>query len=306
MTTEAIRLSMAYFNEALSIDAGFSPAYAGLADCYAQMGSIRVGQMKPLEALAQAHSHLQRALELDETLAEAHCTLGLIKSWYDWDWDGAGREFRAALALDPSQITALIWQSLYFSAVGKHLDAISSMQRAREIEPLSVNVNLYLGVAQTHAGQQDLAIRQLQQCLELEPGYYRSYFFLGRNLAWLGRYDEAIEAFEKALALAPGNIEALAFMGAALAGKGERQRALNIVEKVRVAGERTEPAVLIAAIYARLGVAKEMYKWLERAVAVKSTPIYITVISNEFDPYRADARFHKFLASIGLMHMARN
>jgi TolB-like protein/Tfp pilus assembly protein PilF len=306
MTAEAIRLSMAYFNEALAIDGEFAPAYAGLADCYAQMGSIRVGQMKPLEALAQAHSHLQRALELDETLAEAHCTLGLIKSWYDWDWDGAGREFRAALALDPSQITALIWQSLYFSAVGKHLDAISSMQRAREIEPLSVNVNLYLGVAQTHAGQQDLAIRQLQQCLELEPGYYRSYFFLGRNLAWLGRYDEAIEAFEKALALAPGNIEALAFMGAALAGKGERQRALNIVEKVRVAGERTEPAVLIAAIYARLGVAKEMYKWLERAVAVKSTPIYITVISNEFDPYRADARFHKFLASIGLMHMARN
>ena len=105
MTTEAIRQSMAYFREALSIDARFAPAYAGLADCYAQMGSIRVGQMKPLAALAQAHSHLQRALDLDETLAEAHCTLGLIKSWYDWDWDGAGREFQAALGLDPSQIT---------------------------------------------------------------------------------------------------------------------------------------------------------------------------------------------------------
>jgi len=105
MTTEAIRQSMAYFREALSIDARFAPAYAGLADCYAQMGSIRVGQMKPLAALAQAHSHLQRALDLDETLAEAHCTLGLIKSWYDWDWDGAGREFQAAPGLDPSQIT---------------------------------------------------------------------------------------------------------------------------------------------------------------------------------------------------------
>ncbi len=306
MTTEAIRLSMAYFNEALSIDAGLAPAYAGLADCYAQMGSIRIGQMKPVEALAQAHSHLQRALDLDETLAEAHCTLGLIKSWYDWDWDGAGQEFQAALALDPSQITALIWQSLYLSAVGRPQDAIGSMQRAREIEPLSIGVNLYLGVAQTHAGQQDLALRQFQQCVELDPGYYRSYFFLGRNLAWLGRYDEAIEAFEKALSLTPDNIEALAFMGAALAGKGERQRALNIVKKVKAAGERTEPAVLIASIYARLGLATEMYDWLERAVAVKSTPIYITVISNEFDPYRTEARFHKFLASIGLLHMARN
>jgi TolB-like protein/Flp pilus assembly protein TadD len=306
MTADAIRRSMGYFNEALAMDAGFAPAHAGLADCYAQMGSIRVGQMKPLEALAQAHSHLQRALDLDETLAEAHCTLGLIKSWYDWDWDGAGQEFQAALALDPSQITALIWQSLYLSAVGRTQEAIGSMQRAREIEPLSIGVNLYLGVAQTHAGQQDLALRQFQQCVELEPGYYRTYFFLGRNLAWLGRYEEAVEAFEKALSLTPDNIEALAFMGAALAGKGERQRALDIVKKVRVAGERTEPAVLIAAIYAKLGLAAEMYEWLERAVAVKSTPIYITVISNEFDPYRADARFHKFLASIGLSHLARN
>ena len=119
MTTEAIRHSMAYFNEALSLDPGFAPAYAGLADCYAQMGSIRVGQMKPLEALAKARSHLQRALDLDETLAEAHCTLGLIKSWYDLDWDGAEREFQVALALDPSQITALLWQSLYLSVDGE-------------------------------------------------------------------------------------------------------------------------------------------------------------------------------------------
>lgn len=180
------------------------------------------------------------------------------------------------------------------------------MQRAREVEPLSITVNLYLGVAQTHAGQQDLALRQLQQCVELEPGYYRSHFFLGRNLTWLGRYDEAVEAFEKALSLTPDNIEALAFMGAALAGKGERQRALDVVKKVRVAGERTEPAVLIAAIYASLGLTAEMYEWLERAVAVKSTPIYIATISNQFDPYRAEARFHKFLASIGLSHMARD
>jgi TolB-like protein/Tfp pilus assembly protein PilF len=305
MTADAIRRSMGYFNEALAMDAGFAPAYAGLADCYAQMGSVRVAQMKPLEALVQAHSHLQRALELDETLAEAHCTLGLIKSWYDWDWDGAGREFQAALALDPSQIAALMWQSLYLSAVGKPQEAIASMQRAREIEPLSTSVNLYLGIAQSHAGQHDLALRQLQQSVELEPGYYRPYFFLGRNLGWLGRYDEAIEAFEKALSLTPDNIEALAFMGAALAGKGERQRALNIVKKLKVAGEKTEPAILVAAIYARLGQAAEMYEWLERAVAVKSTPIYIALLCDEFRPYWTEARFHSFLESIGLSHIAR-
>ena len=141
------------------------------------MGSIRVGQMKPLEALAKARSHLQRALELDETLAEAHCTLGLIKSWYDLDWKGAEHEFQVALGLDASQITALLWQSLYLSVMGRHQEAIGSVQRAREIEPLSCSVNVYLGVAQAHAGQYDLALRQIQQAIELDPGDHRSYTF---------------------------------------------------------------------------------------------------------------------------------
>jgi TolB-like protein/Tfp pilus assembly protein PilF len=305
MTAEAIQRSMAYFNEALSLDAGFAPAYAGLADCYAQMGSVRVGLMRPLEALEHARFHLQRALDLDETLAEAHCTLGLIKSWYDWDWTGAGREFQAALGLDPSQITALIWQSLYFSATGENQEAIRSMQRAREIEPLSCSVNLYLGMAQFHAGQYDLALRQLQQSIELDPNYYRPYLFFGRNLSAIDRHDEAIAAFEKALSLTPDNLEALAFLGSALAATGERRRALEIVKKLRAGEDKTEPAVLIALVYARLGLATEMYEWLERAVELKSTPIYIVLLCEEFRPYRVDSRYHGFLASIGLAHLAR-
>ena len=180
MTAEAIRRSMGYFNEALSLDAGFAPAYAGLADCYAQMGSIRVGMMKPLEALAQAQSHLQRALDLDETLAEAHCTLGLIKSWYEWDWDGAGREFQAALALDPSQITALIWQSLYLAVVGKPQEAIASMQRAREIEPLSCSVNLYLGLALT------TQVSTILLCGNCNIAWSSSPVFTGPIFFWAG------------------------------------------------------------------------------------------------------------------------
>jgi TolB-like protein/Flp pilus assembly protein TadD len=303
MTAESLRRSMAYFNEALSLDPGFAPAYAGLADCYAQMGSFRVGQMKPLEALAQAHSHLQRALDLDETLAEAHCTLGLIKSWYDWDWNGAGREFQAALALDPSQITALIWQSLLFQATGRHKESIASVQLAREIEPLSTSVNLYLGVAQANAGQHDLAVRQLQQCIELDPGFYRPYLFLGRSLAWFERYDEAIAVIEKGRSLSPDSIESLAWLASAHAGKGDRKRALELVSQIQASGERTEPAVPIATVYARLGMATNMFEWLELAVAVKSTPIYGGIICYEFIPYFKDPRYQSFLDSIGLSHL---
>jgi TolB-like protein/Tfp pilus assembly protein PilF len=305
MTRESIRRGMAYFNEALSLDPGFAPAYAGLADCYAQMGTVRVAGMKPIEALANARSHLQRALDLDQTLAEAHCTLGLIKSWYDLDWSGTEREFQTALQLDPSQITALIYQSLYLSVVGRHQEAVQSVRHAREIEPLSATVNLYLGHAYALAGQYDLALRQMQQSIELDPGYYRSHMFLGIQLTRLDRFDEAIAAFQKAQFLAKDDLSSRTYMGVALAGKGDRQRALEIVEEMKSTVDRTEPALLIAPIYAKLGLATEMFECLEHAIAVKSCPVYVVIFSEEFWPYHSDPRYHSFLASIGLSHRAR-
>lgn len=305
MTPEAIELSMTYFRDALNIDSSFAPAHAGLADCYAQMGSIRVGMMKPLEALSMARSSLQKALELDETLAEAHCTLALIKSWYEYDWTGAEREFQTALALEPRLITALLWQSLYLSAVGRHDDAVASVQRAREVEPLSASVNLYLGVAQHHAGQYDLALRQIRQSIEIDPNYYRSHMFMGRTLCWLDRHDEAVAALQRALELAPTSFEVQAMLAVALAGKGERQRALRLLKEIRAAEERTDPSVLVALVYARLGETDEMFKWMKRAVEQKSAPIYIVPISDEFRPYRSDPRYKDFLVSVGLDTQAR-
>jgi TolB-like protein/Tfp pilus assembly protein PilF len=300
MTPDGIRSSITYFNEALAVDPTFAPASAGLADCYAQMGSIRVGMMKPFDALEKARFHLKRALEMDDTLAEAHCTHGLIKCWYDLDWAGAEREFQTALALDPSQVTALLWQSLYFSVMGRHEEAIASVQRARESEPLSVASNLYLGVAQTHAGRYDLAIRQLNATLELDPNYYRTYMFLARALNFSGRQEEALVTFQKALAFNPENIEALAMMGAVLAERGDKQGALKVIERVRATADRTEPALMEAIVYAALGEVTPMFESLKTAVERKSAPIYLVVLQEQFRPYKSDPRFIALLASIGL------
>ena len=300
MTPDGIRSSITYFNEALAVDPTFAPASAGLADCYAQMGSIRVGMMKPFDALEKARFHLKRALEMDDTLAEAHCTHGLIKCWYDLDWAGAEREFQTALALDPSQVTALLWQSLYFSVMGRHEEAIASVQRARESEPLSVASNLYLGVAQTHAGRYDLAIRQLNATLELDPNYYRTYMFLARALSFSGRQEEALVTFQKELAFNPDNIEALAMMGAVLAERGDKQGALKVIERVRATADRTEPALMEAIVYAALGEVTPMFESLKTAVERKSAPIYLVVLQEQFRPYKSDPRFIALLASIGL------
>jgi len=305
MTPDATRSSIANFNEALAIDPEFAPAYAGLADCYAQMGSIRLGMLRPFEALAKARRHLQRAMELDDTMAEAHCTSALIKIWYDFDWPGAEREFKVAISLDPGQVTALLWQSLYLSAMGRHQEAIASVQRARDSEPLSPIVNIYLGAARAHAGQYDLAIRQLNQTIELDPHNYRTYMFLGRALSGAARYREAIEAFKKALSINPDNLEALAFTGVAKAAAGDRPGALMILEQVVAAECRTEPAILVASICASLGDDAQMFHWLQKAVEKKSTPIYIVFLTECFREYESDPRFHSFLTSVGLSHRAK-
>ncbi len=305
MTPDATRNSMAYFNEALTIDPEFAAAYAGLADCYAQMGSIRLGMLKPFAALAKARTYLQRAMELDCTMAEAHCTSGLIKIWYEFDWAGGEQEFRVALSLDPGQVTALLWQSLYLCAMRRHDEAIASMQRARDSEPLSPVVNMYLGLVQGNAGQYDLGLRQLNQAIELDPHNYRSYMFLGKMLNEIERFEDAIVAFQKALSINPDNLEALAFMGGAMAAKGNRRGALKVMERVIAAESRTSPAILVAYIHAKLGDASQMFDWLRRAVEQKSVPIYLVLISEEFRPYRSDPRFSIFLDSIGLSHLAK-
>ena len=300
MSKDAIESSMTYFSKAIHIDPGFAPAYAGLADCYLQMGSIRVATMKPLEALEKARPLLDRAMQLDDTMAEAHCTLGLMKCWYDLDWAGSERAFDRAISLDGSHLTSLLWRSLYWSAVGRHEEAIASVKRARESDPLSQVVNMYLGVALNSAGQHDLAIRQLKQAIELDPHHYRPYMFLGRAYSALAKYDEAIASFRQALALNPGNLEALAYKGQTMAEQGDREGALDDLKELKAAESRTEPALLTACIYASLGDEEGMFTALEEAIEKKCAPLYIVLLDYNFRRFDGDPRFQEFLSGIGL------
>jgi tetratricopeptide (TPR) repeat protein len=165
---------------------------------------------------------------------------------------------------------------------------------------------MYLGLAQSHAGQYDLGIRQLNQTIELVPHNYRSFFILERSLSAVDRFEEAIAALQKALSINPDNLEALAFLASAKAAAGDRQEALRIMKQVVAAESRTSPAILVAHIYARLGDVEQMYDWLRKAMEQKSVPIYLVLLSDEFRPYRSELRFHSFLESVGLSHLAKH
>jgi TolB-like protein/Tfp pilus assembly protein PilF len=300
MTSDALRSSLTYFIEAITLDSEFAPAYAGLADCYLQMGSIRVGTMKPIDALAKARPLLERAMNLDNNLAEAHCTLGLLKSWYDLDWDRAEREFQLALKLDPSHLTTLLWQSLYLSAVGRFEEAVASVKRARESEPLSPVINMYLGVIQSFAGQYDLAIRQLKQAMELDPHSYRPHVFLGRVYSGLGKHEDALASFQQAHSMNPENVEAIAYMGESMAELGNRKGALNQLKKLKATDARTETGILQAAIYASLGNDVAMYSALNEGLACKCVPMYLFRLNPNFRRYERDPRSHELLRLMGL------
>jgi TolB-like protein/Tfp pilus assembly protein PilF len=300
MTSDGMRSALHYFTEAVSLDPGCAPAYAGLADCYAQMGSIRVAMMKPLDALRKAKPLLERAMEMDNTLPEAHCTLGLLKSWYDLEWAGADQQFRQALGLEPDNLTALLWRSLLLSALGRNDEAIASVHRALESNPLSPIVNTYLGVARTFAGQFDLAIRQLNQAIELDPHYYRAYMFLGLALSSAGRGADAIAAHRKALSLNPENLESLAFMGDAMASAGDMDGALDALARLQSTASRYEPALLSACIYAGMGKAAEMFDCLQRAFEAKCAPLYLVLLYHSFLRYHSDPRYRSLVESLGL------
>jgi tetratricopeptide (TPR) repeat protein len=260
--------------------------------------------MKPKDALAKARPLLQRAMELDSTMAEAHCTQGLLKSWYDLDWAGAERDFRVALSLDSSHLTTLLWQSLYLSVMGRHEESIASVKRARDSEPLSPVMNMYVGVAQTHAGQYDLALRQLKQAIELDPHLYRPYMFLGRVYASLERPEDAIAAFQHALSLNPETLEAVAYMGAVLADMGNREGALQMLTKLRAAESRTELGLLEAHIHASLGEADEMFRLLDQAFENKCAPLYVFRLQTNFARYKHDPRYSQFLKALGIPELA--
>jgi tetratricopeptide (TPR) repeat protein/TolB-like protein len=305
MAPSGIESSISYFSEALAVDPAFAPAYAGLADCYAQMGTTRLGMMKPFAALDKARENLQRAMDLDYTIAEAHCTSALIKSWYEFDWEGSEREFQVALSLDPQNVTALIWRSLYLTVIGQHDESIASVQRARDAEPLSPITNTYLGASLANAGRFDLAIRQLNQALELDPNFLRAYFFKGVALDGLERYEDSLLAFQKALSINP-NGDALGYVGGAKAALGDRAGALSVIEQLIATEDRKEPAILIAYIYGCLGDASKMFAWLEKAVQNKSIPYFIVLLSPHIRPYRSDPRYHSFLTSIGLSQLVKS
>lgn len=265
-TEASILNAIGYFGGAVALDTAFALAHAGLADCYTLIGGAGYTSMPRDTAVARARSAATKAIELDESLAEAHATLAYTQFRLEWNFRDAESGFLRALELKPGFAKAYEWYALLL-AVRRRLDeALATMRRAEDLDPFSLSVKN--GVARIHyfRKEYDASLDQFERTLKLDPLYAEAHFGIGRTYTALGRYGDAAESFNEAIRLSGGRKIMKAALGFVYAKRGDRAAAIGILDSFRNPGDGSEPSpYLEATILQGLGRTDEALAQLERA-----------------------------------------
>jgi TolB-like protein/DNA-binding winged helix-turn-helix (wHTH) protein/Tfp pilus assembly protein PilF len=298
-TPQGIQGAIDYFGRAIGVDAGYALAYSGLADAYALLGSTGADAARPRDVMPKAKEAAQKAVNLDDALAEGHTSLGYVMLSYDWDLKGARREFDRAIALNPGYATAHHWFAHYWLAVGQPEKALAESRKAQLLDPSSPVVNVGVGWCLYHGRRFDEAIKEYRAALEISPDFGLAHAVLGMALEHRGAYAEAIEEFNQASRLQASPFFVLAGMGCAHALAGHAREARQALDRLDEAGRREYvPAVYRAAIWAALGDKDRGIEWTRKAVEERSD--YMVYLKTEpwADPLRSDPRFQQLLQAV--------
>lgn len=300
LTDEGLKKGLGYFQRAIDIDSHYGAAYAGLAESYAQLGGGGTTfTVPPKEAIPKAKAAALRALELDDTLAEAHTSLGLIAMSFEWDWNSAEREFKRAIALNPNYVNARHWYSHYLISMGRFEESLAESQRALALDPLDVAMNFHLGWHYFHARQYDQAIAQLQKTLEMNRNSDSAHGILGLVYEQTGRFDDAIAELQKSREL--GGLDSRGNIGHVYAISSKRGEAQKLLDQLQEESKHKYVSPYnIATIYEGLGEKDQAFAWLEKAFAERDSNITNLKVDPEFDSLHSDPRFADLLRRIGL------
>jgi tetratricopeptide (TPR) repeat protein len=292
---EDLRKARQFFEEALRIDPNYAPAYAGLARCFVITGTT-TGGAPPKETMPKARAAALRALELDETFAEAHVPLGGVYLFYDWNWPAAGKELKRAIELDPGSPWSHYVYARYLEAVGRTEEALNESEEAQKLDPLSPmrawgNAHLLF-----RARRYDQAIQQLQTSLETDPNFGLSHLLLGEVYAVKAQHGQAAAELQKARALLGDSPDSLVNLACVFAQSGRKREAMGLLRDLQaLAKRRYVDSAVFAQIYVGLGDKDKALQWLEKAYQERSGSIWKLRVEPRWDPLRSDPRFQDLL-----------
>ena len=297
-TAADLRKSIDYFNQAIAIDPNYALAYAGVADAYVVLPGYGGGT--PHDCYPKAKAAAKKALELDDTLAEAHTTLAMAIWSYEFDSAQAIREFQRAIQLNPNYAIAhQQYGNILLVPLGRFDDGIAEGKRAVELDPLSLAINSDMGVNYHFAGRYDEAIAQLRKTLEMDPGYYFAYVNLGQALEKKGARDDGIADYQKARAL-NDDPAVLGFLGNAYASSGNKAEALKILEQLKqLSKQRYVNAYSFVILNVGLGDKEEALRRLEQSYQDRAgSDVGWIRVDPLLDPLRGDPRFEALAEKI--------
>lgn len=299
-TEDALRKSIASFQQAITSGPGYAPAYSGLAEAYAMLGFR--GGLASKDALSGAKKAALKAIELDSSLAEPHASLAFIAETYDWDWPAAEREYKQALELNPGYAQAHNWYAGYLTYIGRFDEGIAEAMRARELDPLSLPLNNALAGRLLAGGRYDEALRQVQKTLELDEHFAPAHQTLGWVYLHSGKQEEAIREFQRALELSgPADTDIQLDLGFAYAVSSRKEEARRILVKLEQMHQQgVVPAASVAVLHGALGESSEAFAWLEKACEERDPQLVYLNAGRRFEPLRKDPRFGEIVRRVGL------
>ena len=293
---EGLEKGLNYFQQAIDIDSSYAPAYAGVADCYSLLSLFTF--LSPMEAAPRAKEAAMKAIELDESLAEAHAALGVNKLLFDWDWQGAEQEFKRALDLNPHSDNTLKHYSFYLIVMGRYDEGIAATRRMIALDPLTLTSHIHLGFSYFKSRRYDESIIQLNKTLEMEPNLHYAHMQLAWNYAMKGMATEALVASKNALALVPITDDQylLGTLGWVAGVAGHREEALEFLERLKeLSTQKWVDPAYIALIYLGMGDKDHSFQWLSKAREDRSPTMVYLKVDPFWDDLRDDPRFQDLL-----------